>query len=59
MEVINCLKSTELIRSESKIMLLRLAMLLERVFDGLLSLYSILNKNDEVLFFVVVVVILC
>lgn len=59
MEVINCLKSTELIRLESKIMLLRLAMLLERVFDGLLSLYSILNKNDEVLFFVVVVVILC
>lgn len=50
MKVIDCLKSTELIRSESKIMLLRLAMLLECMFDELLSPYSILNKNDEVLF---------
>lgn len=50
MKVIDCLKSTELISSESKIMLLRLAMLLKYMFDELLSPSSILNKNEEVLF---------
>lgn len=50
MEIINSFKSTELVRSESKIMLLRLAMLLEHMFDELLSFYSILNEKDEVLF---------